>query len=37
MLKYIKFGIGMARRGFLTPSSVINTYPLEKIPFRRRL
>ena len=37
MLKYIKFGIGMARRGFLTPSSVINTYPLEKIPLRRRL
>ena len=37
MLKYIKFGVGMARRGFLISKRIINTYPSEKIPFRRKL
>ncbi|MCM8810892.1 MAG: DNA polymerase III, partial [Candidatus Omnitrophica bacterium] len=36
MLKYIKFGIGMARRGWLTKNEILNTYQWEKMPLRRR-
>ncbi|MFN4226939.1 MAG: DNA polymerase/3'-5' exonuclease PolX [Candidatus Ratteibacteria bacterium] len=36
MLKYIKFGIGMARRGWLTKYEILNTYEWEKMPLRRR-
>ncbi len=36
MLKYIKFGIGMARRGWLKKEEILNTYKWEKMPLRRR-
>jgi len=36
MLKYISFGIGIARRGWLTKNDVINTYSWEEMPLRRR-
>jgi len=36
MLKYIKFGIGIARRGWLTKAEILNTYKWEKMPLRRK-
>ncbi|MCM8772128.1 MAG: DNA polymerase/3'-5' exonuclease PolX [Candidatus Omnitrophica bacterium] len=36
MLKYIKFGIGIARRGWLTKGEILNTYKWEDMPLRRR-
>ncbi|HOK56297.1 MAG TPA: DNA polymerase/3'-5' exonuclease PolX [bacterium] len=36
MLKYMKFGIGMARRGWLTKREILNTYKWENMPLRRR-
>lgn len=36
MFKYMKFGVGMARRGFLTAEDILNTYKVNRIPFRRR-
>ncbi|MCM8803948.1 MAG: DNA polymerase/3'-5' exonuclease PolX [Candidatus Omnitrophica bacterium] len=36
MLKYIRFGIGMARRGWLTRKEILNTYKWEEMPLRRR-
>lgn len=36
MLKYIKFGIGLSRRGWLTKKEILNTYRWEDMPLRRR-
>lgn len=36
MLKYIRFGIGMARRGWLEKKDLLNTYKWEEMPLRRR-
>jgi DNA polymerase (family 10) len=36
MLKYIRFGIGIARRGWLTKEEILNTYKWEEMPLRRR-
>ncbi|MCM8784860.1 MAG: DNA polymerase/3'-5' exonuclease PolX [Candidatus Omnitrophica bacterium] len=36
MLKYIKFGIGMARRGWLTKNEILNTYDWKEMPLRRK-
>ncbi|MCM8818388.1 MAG: DNA polymerase/3'-5' exonuclease PolX [Candidatus Omnitrophica bacterium] len=37
MLKYIKFGLGMAKRGWLTKKDILNTYKWEEMPLRRRI
>jgi len=36
MLKYIRFGIGIAKRGWLTKEEILNTYKWEEMPLRRR-
>ncbi|MGC8976786.1 MAG: DNA polymerase/3'-5' exonuclease PolX [Candidatus Ratteibacteria bacterium] len=36
MLKYIRFGIGMARRGWLTKNEILNTYSWKDMPLRRK-